>query len=153
MATPNQEVQVGKAVLYGITNDGTAITISGFGGFILDTAKGQHKFKLDEIKDELEFDATLIASNPFLEIDLQFTPAGPTGTNTRAGAAGVAVFLTPLAKVTLAHFKVGAFNGDWIYVGDESIDLSHGVAKLTLKIRKYDNTDQNTALTGTPIAG
>lgn len=139
------EVQTGKATLFGITNSGTAITILGFATFILDSSKAGHKFKLTAIEDENEADAALIATNPHLEKDITFTASGAT----RAAAAATAVFLAPLAKVTLANFKVAAFNGDWIYIGDESIDLSHNVAKIALKIRKYDDATQNTSLTTT----
>jgi hypothetical protein len=44
---------------------------------------------------------------------------------------------------------VAAYNGAWIYVGDQGVDLSHGVAKVSLKIRKYDDSTQNTSLTTT----
>jgi len=141
------EVQNGKGILFGITNSGSAITMTGYATFILDTAKGNHKFKLTAIEDENEFDAALIATNSHLEIDITWTPSGAT----RAAAATTAVFLNPLAKVTLANFKVSAFNGDWVYVGDEAIDLSHGAAKMSLKIRKYDDSTQNTSLTTTVV--
>ena len=137
------EVQNGTGILYGITNDSNPITILGYATFILDSAKAAHKFDLDSVKDQLHFDASLIATNGRLEIDITWTPSGAT----RATAAATAVFLTPLAKVTLAHFKVAAFNGDWIYIGDEAIDLSQQVAKMTIKIRKYDDSAQNTSLT------
>ena len=139
------EVQTGKAVLYGISNDGTQISIPGFATFILDMVKGGHKFKLTAIEDENDADAALIATNAHLEIDITFTAAGAT----RAAAAATAVFLTPLSSLALNHFKVSAFNGTWIYVGDESIDLSHGVAKISLKVRKYDDSTQNTSLAAT----
>lgn len=139
------EVQTGKGILYGITNSGSAITMTGFATFILDSAKGQHKFDIDDIKDESNFDVASIATNGHIEIDIQWTPSGAT----RAAAAATAAFLTPLSKVTLANFKVSDFNGDYQYRGDESIDLSHKEAKISLKLRKYDDNDQNTSLTTT----
>jgi hypothetical protein len=142
------ETQTGKGILWGITNNGAAISVTGFATFILDTAKAGHKFKLTAIEDEGEADAALVATNPHLEQDLTFTASGAS----RAAAAATATFLAPLAKVTLSNFKVAAFNGDWIYVGDESIDLSHGAAKIALKVRKYDDAAQNTSLT-TTVAG
>jgi hypothetical protein len=43
--------------------------------------------------------------------------------------------------VTLANFKIAVYNGDWVYVGDESIEVSNsGPAKMSLKIRKYDDS-------------
>src|SRR5438132_7046056 len=141
------ETQTGSGILFGITNNGSPITLEGYATFILDTAKASHKFKLDEIKDEIEFDRALVATNAHIETDITWTPSGAT----RAAAAATAVFLLPLSKVTLANFKAAAFNGDWVYVGDESIDLSHGMAKMSLKIRKYDDADQNTSLTTTVV--
>jgi hypothetical protein len=137
------QVQTGTAVLYGITNNGTPISISGYATFLLETAKGNHKFELDAVKDETNFDASLIASNGHIEADITWTPSGAS----KAAAAATAVFLEPLAKVTLANFAVDALNGDWIYVGDQGIDLNHKQGKMTLKIRKYDDADQNASLT------
>lgn len=138
-----QEIQTGKAVIYGITNSGTAITLSGFASFILDTTKAQHKFKLTDIQDESDFDTAAIAVNSHIEVDITWTPSGAT----RAAAIATAVFLPPLTKVTLADFAVDVFNGDYQYRGDGAIDLSHAAAKMTLKIRKYDDTEQNASLT------
>jgi len=138
------EVINGKGVVHGITNDGTAISMTGYATFILESVKGSHKWQLDEVKDEIKFDASLIGTNPYVETTIAWKPSGAT----RAAAATTAVFLAPLAKVTLAHLKVGAFNGDWVYVGDESIDLSNAaVAGMSIKIRKYDDATQNTSLT------
>jgi hypothetical protein len=139
------EVQNGKGILFGITNTGSPITLTGYASFILDTAKGAHKFKLTAIEDENEFDAALIATNAHLELDITWTPSGAT----RTAAAATATFLDPLSKVTLSGFRVTDFNGDWVYVGDQSIDLSHAAAKMTLKVRKYADTTQNSSLTNT----
>lgn len=139
------EIQNGTAVLHGITNDGTAITMLGFATFILDGAKGSHKFELDAIKDETKHDKCLIATNGHVELDITWTPSGAT----RAAAAAICVYLAALAKVTLTHFKVSAINGDYVYVGDETIDLSQSAAKMSLKIRKYDDSTQNASLVTT----
>lgn len=121
--------------------------MTGYATFILETAKGNHKFDLEAIKDENNFDKSLIATNAHVEIDITWTPSGAT----RAAAAATAVFLEPLAKVTLANFAVTAFNADWVYIGDQSIDLSHKQAKMSLKIRKYEDEDQNASLTTTVV--
>ncbi len=139
------EIQTGTAVIAGITNDGTTIAMPGYATFILDTAKAGHKFDLDAVKDENKYDKALVATNGHIELDVNWTPSGAT----RAAAAATAVFLTPLASVAMAHFKVAAFNGTWIYVGDASIDLSQGPAKMTMKLRKYDDSTQNTSLAAT----
>lgn len=139
------EVQNGTGTVFGIANSGAAITMSGFASFILDSVKGSHKFKLEEVQDETGFDRCLIATNGHRELDITWVPSGAT----RAAAHATAVFLAPLSKVTLANFKVSAFNGDYVYVGDESIDLSGKTGKMSLKIRKYDDSTQNTSLTTT----
>lgn len=119
--------------------------MTGYATFILDTTKGDHKFELDAIKDELNFDKALVATNAHIETTITWTPSGAT----KAAAEATAAFLTPLAKVTLAGFAVSAFNGDWVYVGDSSIDLSKKQGKMTLKIRKYADSTQNSSLTTT----
>jgi hypothetical protein len=141
----SQEVQNGLALLHGIRNDGTPITIEGYASFIVDSMKGQHKFKLDAIEDEIGFDRSLIATNPYTELDIAWTPAGAT----RAAAEATVAFLEPLAKVTIAHCAVDTFNGDYVYVGDQSIDLSHKQGKMSFKIRQYADEDQNASLTTT----
>lgn len=143
---PN-EVQTGTGILHGIGNNGSAITMTGYATFTLETSKAQHKFKLEAVEDELGFDRALIATNANIEVDITWTPSGAT----RAAAAATAAFLDPLATVTLANFKVAEFNGTWVYIGDSSIDLSHKQAKMMLKIRKYDDATQNTSLTTTVV--
>ena len=134
-----------RAIITGITDDGTQIALPGYATFIADSVDAAHSFDLAEIKDETNHDASLVATNGKLEVDITWTPSGAT----RAAAAATAVFLTPLASVALNHFKVTALNGTWIYVGNGSIKLSQSAAKMTLKVRKYDNSTQNTSLATT----
>ena len=56
----------------------------------------------------------------------------------RKANAERAALLTPLAKVTVSNMAVDLLNGDWVYVGDESIELSHKQGKMSIKLRKYD---------------
>jgi hypothetical protein len=139
------EIQTGKGIVYGITNSGSAITMTGYATFILDSVKGSHKFDLDEVKDETKYDVSLIAVNGRLEITVSWKPSGAT----RAAAATTAVVIAPLAKVTLANFKIAAYNGDWVYIGDEELGVEQGPATMSLKLRKYDDATQNTSLTTT----
>src|SRR5437879_554062 len=107
-----QEVQNGSAIVFGISNSGSPIAIQGTAHFIVDMAKGTHKFKVESIEDENGFDTSLVATNAHMELDITFVPSARTATSggTRADAYAVAVFLDPLAKVTLENFKVAAFN-------------------------------------------
>jgi hypothetical protein len=139
------EVQNGDAVLFGMRNNGTAITIEGYATFLLDGAKLTHKVENEFVKDELGFDATAISTNSHKEIDLTFVPSGAT----RDAAETVAACPTPLARVTLANFALSDYNGAWLYMGDAAIDLGHGVGKMTLKLRKYDDETQNASMTTT----
>lgn len=139
------EVQTGKAYIHGIRNDGSAITISGVAGFSIDTAKISHKFKMDSLEDEIGFDNALVATNAFYEQDLSFMPTGASRAAVEAGA----VFILPLAQVVIANFAIEAFNGTWVYMGDMSLDLSHKQGKMSLKVRRYADEDQNTLLTTT----
>jgi hypothetical protein len=139
------ETQNGSAILFGISNSGSAIGISGYATFITESVKGNHKFKLDSVEDEVGFDKSLIATNGHVELDITWTPSGAS----RSAAQATAVFLEPLSKVTLSNFAVAAFNGDYVYIGDEGIDLNHKQGKMSLKIRKYDDETQNASLTTT----
>jgi hypothetical protein len=60
------------------------------------------------------------------------------------------VFLDPLATVTTTHFKLAELNGTWQYVGGQQIQLSfNGPAKITIPVRKYEDSAQNTSMTTT----
>ena len=149
---PVGEIQNGKAVVFGIASSGNQIGIDGsdqavpgYASFIWDTVKGAHKWDSDFIKDELNADAAVVASNPHIELDIVFTPAG----STRADVAGKTVFALPNSKVTLSDFKIAAFNGDYLLLSDQGIDLSHKEAKMPMKLRKYDDEDQNKSMTTT----
>ena len=143
------EIQKGTAKLFGITNSGSAFTIDAFATFVPQTASLTHKFRLVEEQDHLDADNTLIATNPYVEGVITIEPSGAT----RSAAAAVAVFLTPLATVVLANFKLAALNGSWIYTGDQKIDLAFNQsAKIELPIRKYDDSTQNTSL-NTTVSG
>jgi hypothetical protein len=141
------EIQTGKAVVFGITNNGGAITMTGYATFILDSVKGSHKFELDDVKDENKYDVSLIATNGRLEISVTWKPSGAT----RAAAATTAVIIAPLTKVTLSNFKVAAYNGDWVYIGDEELTVEQAPASMSLKLRKYDDATQNASLTTTVV--
>jgi hypothetical protein len=144
------EIQKGTAKLFGITNDGTAYTMSGFATFVLDSVGLTHEFDLLDEKDATNFDVTCIATNAKIRGDITIQPSGAT----RGAAALVAVFLEPLTTVTLANFKLAALNGGWQYVGGQQIQLNFNApAKITLPIRKWASTTQNAALTAAAISG
>jgi hypothetical protein len=144
------EIQTGTAVVHGIPNGGSAISITGFATFLFDAAKAGHQFAVSENKDALNFDANLTAVNEFIEVDIDFEPSGAT----RAAAAAVAVLPTPLSAITLANFKIALFNGVYVYMGGTTVtQMPSGATKFSgMKLRKYADSAQNTALT-TTISG
>ncbi len=140
------EVQTGTATVWGVANNGSTITISGYATFLLEGADATHKFRLKEITDAQDFDANLIATNQHIEMTINFKPSGAT----RAAASNVAVFISALASVTTANFKLTAFNGVWVYVGDETMAFKcNDSVTMKLPVRKYDDASQNTSLTTT----
>lgn len=141
------EIQTGAGTIYGVANDGTAIAIPGYATFLIQSAGLEHQFDITDVKDGGGFDATAVAVNEHTEITIDFVMSGAT----RAAAAAIGVFLTPLSSVALTHFKISAFNGTWQYRGGAKIDLSNNASgKLSgLKLRKYADATQNTALTTT----
>ena len=102
----NPEIQTGSAKLFGITNNGTPIAISAFATFVAQSIDLADNTRVKEEQDETDFDVTLIATNQNIEGRLTIEPSGAT----RAAAAAVAVFLTPLTAVTLSNFKLDELN-------------------------------------------
>lgn len=142
MATP---IQKGTAVI-----DSVSGTISGYASTALNqNAKATQNFQMGEIKDASGFDANLSSVNEFLEMDFEFIPAGAS----RSAAVAIAVFLAPLTKVTLASFQATVLNGDWILMSGTMLDVKNGPgASQTLKLRKYADSTQNTALTAAALS-
>ena len=136
-------VQVGKGVVFGIASaTGRTIAITGVIG-LLDSVKVARKGKIETLEDADSNTAAKIGSDSHLEGDFVWQAAADSRENARAGAA----LLPLLAKVTITDFALDYINGDWLYEADEAIDLTHKTAKLQFKLRKWDDPDQNTALT------
>lgn len=151
------EVLAGKAVLYGIQNDGTAISMTGYATFILDALVFKHMFDIRDVKDERGFDTSAVATNEHGEITIDFTPAGAT----RAAAEAIVALPAPLSSFTLSHVKlqtgvfsgtsVKMFDGAYQYRGGASINLSSSdIVKVSgITLRKYADSTQNTSLVTT----
>ena len=136
---------------------GTAVTISGYIG-IPDNVKIGHKAKMSEVIDGQGFDTQLGWVNQYLEGTFEFQPAAVSGANTFANAKGQAVILSPGSTVAITGVDCGpqnvttspdyGYNGTWLYVGDASVTLKAGDnATMSLPLRKYVDTTQNTSLT------
>lgn len=144
------EVQHGDAVIHGIDNSGSAITVSGYATFFLQSINIQQNFEEKITKDNLGFDANWTSLNEHSVMKMKFRPKGAT----RAAASAVAAFVAPHAKVTTANFKVAALNGDFQNLSGATIDLKNDdPADQELSLRKYADSTQNTAATGTAVSG
>ena len=131
------EIQNGKAVVWGI---GGTIAITGIATFILQDGKLDHKFKETRLEDEQEQDVSWIATNEHFETTITWTPAGAT----RAGALATITIPEPFKKITMCGFDADILNGDWGYVGDATLNLTHTAGKMSMKVRRYLNEQQNT---------
>ena len=153
------DILVGQAVLHGIQNDGTQIGISPYATFVLNKVGGAHIFDMKTLKDETDFTAAMVAVDEANEIDIDLTISAGTA-STRAAAAALAVYPSPLQSVTLSHLKtqgtfasagntaVKLFDGLFLYIGGAKIDMSQSdFVKLTgMKLKKFANAAQNTSL-------
>lgn len=150
------EILTGQGVLHGIQNDGTPMTITGYGTFVLTKVGGAHVFDMKELKDETDFTAAIAAVNEGHEIEIDFTISSGVG-GTRSQAAALCVYPAPLAKITLAHNKLQGifatsagklFDGDFLYLGGAKLDESQNdFVKLTgMKLKKWANATQNASL-------
>jgi hypothetical protein len=140
------EVQKGRGVLFGIPNNGSAITMEGIATFTLESAKLNRKYKTEMVEDENGFDVASISTNTFDELDITWTPTGAT----RAAAAATVEMLDPQVTMALSNFAISGINGDWIVVDGQSLDMGGGKpGKSQLKLRKYVDEDQNTLMTTT----
>ena len=121
------EIQTGQVVLWGVGTAGST-SVSGYGSVLVDTGKANHKFKLSAIQNSNGMDVTLIATNEMIEADIVFVPDSAD-----------ADFDQPFSTISLSGFKAAVLNGDWLYVGDGSVDLGHKEGKVSLKMRRYIN--------------
>lgn len=144
------EVQHGTAVLYGITNLTTAITILGYATFLPQSVNATQNFEEKVTKDANGADANWTTQNEHSIVKIKFVMSGAT----RAAAAAIGAFVSPLAKVTLANFLVSTLNGDYQNMSGATIDLGNEKnGEVDLTLRKYADSTQNTLATGTVITG
>lgn len=162
MAAPTVIVR-GKAVIEGVAGSFDAILYA-----LQQTGKANQSFELEEIKDVHGYDAVWIARNEHLTCDWALKLVGDTAAHAAtpantvaysAGSAGAGVsslgqpFLAPLATVnfTASGSTPAAFTGVYQVVSGGDVDLANTkVGDLNLKLRRYANTDQNTAMATTP---
>jgi hypothetical protein len=151
-----QEIQNGLAVVFGIKPNGDKIAISGYAGVILEDVKITHKNETDTIRDENNATTTKIYTDGHKEVDINFVPSAADAEGSKDSAYDSAIFIPPGAKVLLTGFKVNPGPGEtnwnedpWVREGDQTLTLSHKEAKLTLKVRQYDDRAQNDMMCNT----
>ncbi len=145
------EQQIGAvAYLYGITNNGTTVTIAGLDSFEFDSDDLALTWDEKANKDTTGNVQNLTQTNFRYERSLKIYPSGAT----RAAAAAVCGEAITLYSVVIANYKVASFNGTWRVKSGTKINLKmDDNASIDFNMERYVNTAQNTALTGTPISG
>src|ERR1035437_4999055 len=114
------EQQIGAVVyLYGITNNGTTVTIAGLDSFEFDSDKLTLTWDEKANKDTTGNIQNFTQTNFRYERSLKIYPSGAT----RAAAATVAGEAITLFSVVIANYKVAAFNGSWRVKSGTKINL------------------------------
>jgi hypothetical protein len=148
--TPIAETQIGAvAYLYGITNDGTNIAITGLATFELDSDEISYTWSEKENKDATGNTRNLVQTNFKSDRTITFTPAGAD----RVAAAAIADAAIALQNLVVTHYKVAAFNGTYRIKPGTKISLKmDDNASITINAEKYANSTQNGNLTGAAIS-
>lgn len=108
-------------------------------------------FETDMLKDEQGDDYSERAHNEKYNGDLGMILVDKSASSTVAHAKTGAAFLTPLATVTISACDVAAWVGAYTLESGSRIsqeNTSHG--KMSYKLKKYADSDQNTLMTSEP---
>ena len=145
------EQQVGAvAYLYGITNSGTQIAITGLDSFEFDSDDLTYTWDEKPNKDTTGNIQNYTQTNFRYERSIKIYPSGAT----RAAAATVAGEAITLINLVVANYKVSAFNGSWRIKPGTKINLkADDNASIDFNAEKFVNAAQNAALTGAVIVG
>src|ERR1039457_3458501 len=101
------EVQIGAiAYLFGITNNGSPISITGLASFEYETDDLTATWTEKESADGTGNIQNIAQYNFKFERSIKFNPSSSTST----AAAAVADAVTPLQFLVIANYKVAAFN-------------------------------------------
>jgi hypothetical protein len=148
--SPIPEQQVGAiAYLFGITNSGSAVTMTGIASFETDSDDVSYTWKEKEHYDTTGNVQNITQTNYKYERTIKFNPSGAT----RTAAAAVADAAITLVSLVVANYKVAAFNGTWRIKPGTKINLkADDTASMDISCEKYANTNQATAL-ATVITG
>lgn len=150
-----QEQQIGAvAYLYGVTNNGAQISITGLTSFEFDSDDLTMTWDEKANKDTTGNVQNYTQTNFRYERAVKILPSGTT----RAAAALVAdnqgTGVLNLINLVVANYKVNAFNGTWRIRPGTKINLKmDDNATIDISVEKFINAAQNAALTGAPIIG
>ena len=153
--SPIPEVQVGAvAYLFGITNNGAAIVITGLASFETESDDLTSTWTEKENKDTTGNVQNITQTNFKYERSLKFNPSGTSRAQAAAIADSGAGGVLALQNLVVANYKVAAFNGTWRIKPGTKVNLKmDDNASIDISVEKYLNASQNTALTGAPIVG
>jgi hypothetical protein len=145
------EQQIGAVCyLYGITNNGTTVTIAGLDSFEFDSDELTLTWDEKSNKDTTGNIQNFTQTNFRYERSLKIFPSAAT----RAGAATVCGEAITLFSVVVTNYKVAAFNGSWRVKSGTKINLKmDDNASIDFGMERYLNAGQNAALTSAPIVG
>jgi hypothetical protein len=148
---PIPETQVGAvAYLFGITNSGTPIAMTGIVSFELDSDDLTSTWTETKNKDTTGNTQNITQREFLYDRDIKFKPSG----SSRAAAAQVAGEVLSLLNLIVSGYKVPAFNNTWRIKPGTKIGLKMDAeAEISIPAEFYINPNQNVALTSAPIVG
>lgn len=138
-------VRRGKAAVEGVTGLFDVILYGSYGA--TQTADAAHNFDLEVVKDNQGQDAAWRSRNEMVELDVTFKMLADTSAHAKASAA----FLAPLAVVTVSTCDIAEWNTTYCVIPGSSQKLKNDqVGDLSVKIRRYVDSTQNTLFAATP---
>jgi len=145
----------GKAAIEGVAGTFDAILYA-----LQQTVKVTQNFEEEVVKDVHGYDAVWLFRNEHSTFDCTLKLVGDTAAHsiipaTAAGGGTVSSlgqpFLAPGSTVILASFSPAGINGTYQLLSGGDVDLANTkIGDLTLKLRKYANADQTTAIAAVP---
>jgi hypothetical protein len=163
---PILETQIGAvAYLFGITNSGSPITMTGTVSIGGETESDDLTVTWTEKRNtDTTGNTQNITQFEFMyERSIKFKPSGANRTAAAALADAVVGYVesgssTPIilniVTITVANYKVQALNGTWRSKPGIKLSLKMADdASVDIPCEKYLNAAQQAALTGAPIAG
>lgn len=142
------EIQTGKAEIYGIQNDGTALTVTAGATALIGNIQN---LKSTEEWAEAELSSqdgsiieSIIASRRRRKVTLKIIPNGASRSAAQTLIDALAA-LGPNAVITTTHFKSGYLNTTYNYKGGGSLEYSsEGWAVSDITLETYETATAGT---------